>query len=359
MHSKDRQSSSFDATVANGKAAHWLSETPKNTPLPDAASSWPKKVFTTSDPDELVDHFNTKASVTVDRIVPLDSKVPFAFTRAEIDFGRIRLTQGKSTAFHMVGHSTCLTLNISEAGSCVVKGLGKTRAMEIGSHCGDNAVVGGWIDKSGVFETSPDGMRFVIRLDEQHVTDQLAVVDGLKERIPEGAICLDLSTPLGVNFHRAVNFIWQQRTPPSALLRAAFDEILLQGVVSLFTPVVSDGMARAPDPGPAHLKRACELIRANVAEPVRIAEIASELGISPRHLEAGFRQHLGTTPQRFLRDCRLDEANRRLTTAKPGITTTTIAYDCGFGHLGEFAQSYRLRFGESPSETLRRSVGRA
>jgi transcriptional regulator GlxA family with amidase domain len=131
-------------------------------------------------------------------------------------------------------------------------------------------------------------------------------------------------------------------------------------VVSLFTPVVSDNaLARVPDPGPAHLKRACELIRANVAEPVRIAEIATQLGISPRHLQAGFRQHLGTTPHRFLRDCRLDEANRLLSTAEPGATTTAIAYDCGFGHLGELAQSYRQRFGESPSETLRRSFALA
>src|SRR5262245_55785346 len=342
MHPKDRQPPSFDEPVANGNATPWR-----------------RKVFTTSDPDELAHHFNTKASATVERIVPLDSKIPFAFTRAEIDFGRIRLTQGKSTAFHMVGHSTCLTLNIAEAGSCIIKGLGKGRSMEIGSHRGDNVVAGGWFPRSGVFETSPDGMRFAIRLDEQHITDQLAVADGLRKRIPEGAICLDLSTPLGANFHRAVNFIWQQRTPPSALLRAAFDEILLQGVVSLFTPVVSDDVARPTDPGPAHLKRACELIRANVTEPVRIAELATQLGISPRHLQAGFRQHLGTTPHRFLRDCRLDEANRRLSTARIGTTTTAIAYDCGFGHLGEFAQSYRMRFGESPSETLRRSASRA
>jgi AraC-like DNA-binding protein len=336
-------------------------ETPKDQPVHETASPWPKKVFTTSDPDELVHHFNTEAFNSVARIDPLDSKVPFAFTRAEIDFGRIRLTQGKSTAFHMVGHATCLTLTVSEAGSCVVRGVGKLRDKAIGSHRGDNVLAGGWIPGChGVTEMSADGMRFVIRLDEQHVIDQLAVADGLKKRIPEGAIGLDLSTPLGANFHRAMNFIWQQRTPPSALLRAAYDEILLQGVVSLFTPVLSeDAPIRAPAPGPAHLKRACELIRANVAEPVRIAEIASELGISPRHLQAGFRQHLGTTPQRFLRDCRLDEANRRLSTARAGATATAIAYDCGFGHLGEFAQSYRLRFGESPSDTLRRSFGRA
>ena len=338
-----------------------LPETPHDQPFEDIAPRWRRKVFTTGDVDELAHHFKTEGSHSIDGIVPLDRNAPFAFTRAEIDFGRIRLTKGKSTAFQMEGHATCLTLTVAEAGSCIVKGFVKGREVAIGSHRGDNVVAGGWIPgKSGVVEMSSDGLRFVLRLDEQLVIDQLAVTQGFSKRIPDGALALDLSTPVGTNFRRAANFIWQQRTPPTELLRAAFDEILLQGVVSLFTPVLSDGgPARVADPGPSHLKRACELIRANVAEPVRIAEIASQLGISPRHLQAGFRQHLGTTPQRFLRDCRLDEANRRLSAAKAGATTTAIAYDCGFGHLGEFAQCYRLRFGESPSETLRRSFGRA
>jgi transcriptional regulator GlxA family with amidase domain len=50
-------------------------------------------------------------------------------------------------------------------------------------------------------------------------------------------------------------------------------------------------------------------------------------------------------------------AHRLLAAPLPGQTITSVAYDCGFGHLGEFAQNYRSRFGESPSETLRR--GRA
>src|SRR5262249_62430479 len=78
-------------------------------------------------------------------------------------------------------------------------------------------------------------------------------------------------------------------------------------------------------------------------------------GISPRHLQSGFRRYLGMTPHQFLRDCRLDEAHRMLSTAGLGQTATTIAYDCGFGHLGDFAHDYRIRFGEPPSETLRRS----
>ncbi len=295
-----------------------LPETPKDQPRQEAGSPWRTKLFETSDVDELLHHFNTETPNKVTRIVPLDSKVPFTFRRAEIDLGRIQVTKGRSTAFHMEGAATCLSLTVSEAGHCIVRDYQNQTVIQ--SHRGDSAVVGGIRPgEPGIFQTSHDGMRFVIRLAEQHVTNQLAVRDELSKTITRGMISLDLSTPVGAGLHRAVNFIWQQRTPPSALLCAAYDEILLQGVVSLFTPVVSDNaLARVPDPGPAHLKKACELIRANVAEPVRIAEIATQLGISPRHPQAGFRQHLGTTPHRFLRDCRLDEANRLLSTAEPG-----------------------------------------
>jgi AraC-like DNA-binding protein len=334
MHPKDRQPSSFDEPVGNGTAAPWRSE-----------------AFVTQDVDELIHHLNTKSHHRVSRITPLQRGCPFSFTRKKMNLGRIELVQGRSAAMHMEGLPTCLTIIVTETG----RSLLRHRDVELQSDRGDTALVN-LSNAEGLFQTSPDSTRFVIQLDRQHVADQLAATEKPETPAVPAPFGLDLSTPVATSFHRAVNFIWQQRTPPSELLRAAFDEILLQGVVSLLTPALSANASKVvADPGPVHLKRACELIRANVAEPVRIAEIATQLGISPRHLQAAFRQHLGTTPQRFLRDCRLDEANRLLNTAKPGSTTTAIAYDCGFGHLGEFAQSYRLRFGESPSETLRRS----
>jgi AraC-like DNA-binding protein len=333
MHSQDRQPPPDDEPVANGKA-----------------TAWRNKVFETLDVDELVHHLNTHTHHKVSRVTPLQRGDAFSFTRIAMDLGRIQLAQGRSTALHMEAEATCLTFVVSETGRSVIK----FRDVEYHSDRGDTALVNN--SHFGIFQASPDDTRFVIQLDEQHVVDQLSATGAPKARIVPSPFGLDLATPVGANFRRAANFIWQQRTPPTDLLRAAFDEILLQGVVSLLTPILGiDSPARRTNPGPAHLKRACELIRANVAEPVRIAELALQLGITPRHLQAGFRQHLGTTPHRFLRDCRLDEANRRLSTARPGVTTTAIAYDCGFGHLGEFAQSYRLRFGESPSETLRRS----
>jgi hypothetical protein len=96
-----------------------LPETPKDLPFPRARSPWPVKLFATSDAEELLHYLNTEASHRVTKIVSLDRKAPFAFRRAEIDLGRLRLAKGKSTAFQMEVASTCLTLTVSEAGGCI------------------------------------------------------------------------------------------------------------------------------------------------------------------------------------------------------------------------------------------------
>jgi transcriptional regulator GlxA family with amidase domain len=57
---------------------------------------------------------------------------------------------------------------------------------------------------------------------------------------------------------------------------------------------------------------------------------------------------------KLLKATRLNEVNKALTAADPGDCVTRIATDCGFSQLGRFAVEYRQRFGESPSETLKR-----
>jgi transcriptional regulator GlxA family with amidase domain len=59
-----------------------------------------------------------------------------------------------------------------------------------------------------------------------------------------------------------------------------------------------------------------------------------------------------------LRRVRLAQARADLEAPGPNTSVTNVAYDCGFSHLGRFAQEYARRFGESPSETLRRARGR-
>jgi transcriptional regulator GlxA family with amidase domain len=76
-----------------------------------------------------------------------------------------------------------------------------------------------------------------------------------------------------------------------------------------------------------------------------------------RSLQEGFRRHLGSAPMAYLQQERLVRAHQTLRQADPVcVTVSAVAHRWGFAHLGRFASAYRTRFGEPPSETLRRAT---
>jgi AraC-like DNA-binding protein len=104
---------------------------------------------------------------------------------------------------------------------------------------------------------------------------------------------------------------------------------------------------------PRHIRRAQDFISTHAHEPIcanRIAEIA---GVSLRSLYAGFKDLLGTSPMQYLRDLRLDKVRAELLGNVNG-NIAGIAHRWGFEHMGRFSGEYKKRFGESPSQTLRR-----
>ena len=87
-----------------------------------------------------------------------------------------------------------------------------------------------------------------------------------------------------------------------------------------------------------------------------MADVAEAAGVSVRTLQAGFHEHLDNSPTSYIRDLRLDRAHADLLEGDPyaGPQVTDVALRWGFSHFGRFAALYRRRFGERPSETLRR-----
>ena len=103
------------------------------------------------------------------------------------------------------------------------------------------------------------------------------------------------------------------------------------------------------------IKRAVELIEERPAEPWTSVGLATELHLSVRALQAGFKRELGMAPLAYLRMVRLQRAHAALREADPGeMTVQAVARSVGLLHQGRFAVSYRAMFGEMPSETLRR-----
>jgi transcriptional regulator GlxA family with amidase domain len=86
-----------------------------------------------------------------------------------------------------------------------------------------------------------------------------------------------------------------------------------------------------------------------------LQDIARAAGVPQRTLLENFRRFRDSSPIRFLRDLRLDRANTLLLTEGMERHVCEIAVECGFGHLGRFAQEYCERFGESPSQSVARA----
>lgn len=105
---------------------------------------------------------------------------------------------------------------------------------------------------------------------------------------------------------------------------------------------------------PVHVKKAEEYIRANIAQPISIDDLVTVTGVSPRSLHEGFRKFRGQSPLNFLRSLRLENARKELLNAD-GESVTAIATKWGFTQLGRFSVTYKEVYGESPSETIRRT----
>lgn len=106
-------------------------------------------------------------------------------------------------------------------------------------------------------------------------------------------------------------------------------------------------LARA-DPA---LGAAIAIMEHAVEDPPAVAEIARRVGLSPRRLEMLFADHLGTSPGRFFRDLRLDEARRMVTDTR--LPLQEIALRTGFAGQAAFARAFRARFARTAS-ALRR-----
>jgi AraC-like DNA-binding protein len=107
-------------------------------------------------------------------------------------------------------------------------------------------------------------------------------------------------------------------------------------------------------------RRARDYLEANCDRPFSLRELSGTVGCSERVLQYVFRDIYGMGPQAWFQLMRLDEANRELRARELGqVRVTDVALRWGFTHLGRFSTEYRRRFGEPPSQTLRRRLSGA
>ncbi|WP_206282220.1 helix-turn-helix transcriptional regulator [Streptomyces rhizosphaericus] len=98
-----------------------------------------------------------------------------------------------------------------------------------------------------------------------------------------------------------------------------------------------------------------EFMEMNAAEPLTPNELARVGCMSVRTLHASFQNTFGLSAMAYLRQIRLAHVRAELLSGRdPDVRVTDVAMRWGFFHPSRFAQQYKQRFGELPSETVRR-----
>lgn len=95
------------------------------------------------------------------------------------------------------------------------------------------------------------------------------------------------------------------------------------------------------------ISTALRRIEAASDEPLSLADLAAEAGMSPYHFLRLFRRTTGITPHQFLLNRRLHRAAVGLRSSRAPIAR--VAADAGFGDLSTFNHRFRRVMGVTPS----------
>ena len=202
----------------------------------------------------------------------------------------------------------------------------------------------------------------VLRLSQAAVARQLAALLGEPvDAAPEFALAMDLTEGYGQSFARYLllamtDFKQAQSTPWNPIMINGFEDFITSKLLMSHPHNYAAALRRADKPiAPRDVKRAIDYMEAKLGSAIGVADIAAASGIAGRTLFKHFQHYHGVSPMQYLRNARFEKAREALRRARPEESVTEIAMTLGFSHMGRFSVEYRRRFGERPSETLRRS----
>lgn len=170
----------------------------------------------------------------------------------------------------------------------------------------------------------------------------------------------DWGAALAQSLRRLIRLMVEELGAPtpfagSEIASRSFTDLMLYTLLRAVPHNHSDHLASAGSPAiPGIIRRAEAYIRAHVEEPIALHDVAEAAGCSARSLQLGFRRFRETTPLTTIRLARLEAVRDALRSGDIAGTVTDLALRFGFTSPSRFAHDYKVAFGESPRDTLRR-----
>ena len=240
---------------------------------------------------------------------------------------------------------------------------GRTHARHAGHDVVATPATGAVFGPGGPVYTRHDAnsAELAVKIERTALENELAAMLGHPVEGPiDLAPAMKLSEGPGHSWSRLVRLVRAELEFPEGLIyqpliAEQLRSCVLSGLLLSVSHRYHDELIGPTVAGPPRaIRRAVEAIHEEPERAFTVADLAGIAGMSVRSLQEGFRRHVGCAPMTYLQTVRLDRARDSLRRADPArVTVAAVAHRWGFAHLGRFAAGFRVRFGESPSETLR------
>lgn len=98
------------------------------------------------------------------------------------------------------------------------------------------------------------------------------------------------------------------------------------------------------------IKKAKEIVIANMAEPPGLQELADEIGLNIKKLKMGFKQIYGDTVYGFLLDHKMEHARKLLDSGSYNVNE--VGLKIGYSTGSHFIAAFKKKFGTTPKKYL-------
>lgn len=111
--------------------------------------------------------------------------------------------------------------------------------------------------------------------------------------------------------------------------------------------------ALSENPRQEFVKQICRHIEQHLDEPVTLAQLGSQFGQSPFHLQRTFKATLGVTPKQYADSCRMQDFREKL---KSGQSVTRAMHEAGYSSTSRLYAKTTSELGMEPSKYRRGAI---
>ncbi|WP_053382753.1 AraC family transcriptional regulator [Leucobacter celer] len=316
------------------------------------------RVFRTTDVDHAIE-IGSRAFYD-HRLSPKRSRTPFAYSLIASPLGALtfgELHYGCEVSLTVGGQDQFYSVSAPDVGN-----LDLTTGRRTFTATPFAAAVSGPVDGVEITGWALGSERLtMVRFDRRTMEAQLARLLGAEATSEIRFLrLLDLRTVRGRQWWSLVTMMREAMKSPSGLVSNPYfvtqiSDTLMTGLLLAAEHQYREALDSPPRrSSPAVVRRAQAFIEENVRQAITVPDIAAAVGASVRTLHRGFTEHLSVSPGAYLTRMRLEGAHHDLVRGTPEtISVSDIATEWGFYNHGRFASSYRTRYGQLPSRTLR------